>query len=60
MELGLSYARAFLFSRTITESAWDLGDGNERFSPAAPATTSGVGTYSAAADLVGLQVRYTW
>lgn len=60
LSLGLSYSHAFLVTRTVTTSAWDLGDGNERFSPAAPATTSGNGTYAAVADLLGVQVRYRW
>ncbi|MFT4976072.1 MAG: long-subunit fatty acid transport protein [Myxococcota bacterium] len=60
LSLGLSYSRIFLLSRTITDSAWNLGDGNARFSPAAPATTSGVGTYQASADLLGVQLRRRW
>jgi len=56
--VGLSYSRAFLFTREIEDSAWNLGDGNERFSPAAPATTSGNGTYAASADPFGVRVDY--
>ena len=57
--LGLSYSHVFLFTRTVTDSAWNLGDGNDRFSPPAPATTSGNGTYQAVVDSLGLRLQWT-
>jgi hypothetical protein len=56
LELGLSYYKFILFTRTVTDSAWNLGDGNERFSPAYPYTASGDGVYSGAVDGVNFRV----
>lgn len=56
VELGLSYYKFILFTRTVTDSAWNLGDGNERFSPAYPYTASGDGVYSGAVDGVNFRV----
>jgi long-chain fatty acid transport protein len=54
--LGVSYSHFFLFSRTITDSAWDRRDGNERFSPELPYKANANGTYSGYANNVGLRV----
>lgn len=56
LTLGLSYSHFFLFTRTVTDSAWNLQDGNDRFSPSLPSTTSGNGVYSGTANTVGLRV----
>ncbi|MFZ5478156.1 MAG: OmpP1/FadL family transporter [Myxococcota bacterium] len=56
LTLGLTYSHFFLFTREITDSAWDLRDGNERFSPALPYKTSANGTYSGYVNVVGLRV----
>ena len=56
LTLGLSYSHFFLFTREVTDSAWNLQDGNERFSPALPYKTSANGTYSGTADTIGLRV----
>jgi len=53
--LGLAYSKFFLFTREITDSAWNLGDGNERFTPDTPYKASGNGTYSGAVDAVGVR-----
>ncbi|MCB9777654.1 MAG: outer membrane protein transport protein [Alphaproteobacteria bacterium] len=54
--VGLSYTKYFLFTRTITDSAWDRRDGNERFSPELPYKASTNGTYSGNVDTVGLRL----
>ncbi len=56
LTLGLSYSHYFLQTRTITHSAWNLQDGNKRFSPSFPYTTSGNGVYSGSVNAVGLRV----
>lgn len=56
LALQLAYSKFFLFSREITDSAWNLGDGNERFSPEYPFLTSGNGTYSGNVDVFGLRL----
>lgn len=56
LELGLTYGHVFLFTRTITDSAWNLQDGNERFSPALPYKSNADGVYSGTADQVGVRV----
>ncbi len=56
LTLGLSYSHYFLMTRVVTDSAWNLQDGNTRFSPALPYTTSGNGTYSGSVNAVGLRV----
>ncbi len=53
---GLTYSKFLLFTREITDSAWNLGDGNERFSPSVPAVSSGNGTYSGAVDIFGFRL----
>jgi long-chain fatty acid transport protein len=56
LTLGLSYSHYFLMTREITDSAWNLQDGNQRFSPELPYSTSGNGTYSGSVNAVGLRV----
>jgi len=56
VELGFSYSKFILFTRDITDSVWNLGDGNDRFSPAVPAVTNTNGTYSGKVDIFGLRV----
>lgn len=61
-QIGLSYAKFFLFDRTITNSAWDVRDAesndyvDDRFSPQNPYKASTNGTYDGEADSVGLRV----
>jgi long-subunit fatty acid transport protein len=54
--VGLTYSKNFLFTREITDSAWNLQDGNERFSPATPYKASANGTYEGAVDAIGLRL----
>lgn len=54
--VGLAYSKFFLIPREITDSAWNLQDGNERFSPATPYKASGNGTYKGNVDVIGLRV----
>ncbi|MFH1466124.1 MAG: outer membrane protein transport protein [Pseudomonadota bacterium] len=54
--LGLAYSKFFLLTREITDSAWNLQDGNARFSPVTPYKASANGTYSGAADALGLRI----
>jgi len=56
LSLGLGYTKYFLFTRTITDSAWDLRDGNSRFSPQLPYVASTNGTYKGSVDTLGLRV----
>lgn len=56
LTLGASYSHYFLMTREVTDSAWNLQDGNERFSPALPYSSSGNGTYSGSCDAFGLRV----
>lgn len=56
LELGLTYGHVFLFTRTITDSAWNLQDGNDRFSPELPYKASANGVYSGSVNHVGLRV----
>lgn len=56
--VGLAYSKFFLLTREITDSAWNLQDGNERFSPSLPSKTNANGTYSGLADSVGLRLSY--
>jgi long-subunit fatty acid transport protein len=62
LTVGVSYAKYFLFERTITNSAWDVRDESdpayrdEFFSPKNPYKASTNGVYSAKADMVGLRV----
>lgn len=56
LTLGLSYGHFFLFTREITDSAWDRRDGNARFSPALPYKSNANGTYSGGVNTVGLRV----
>lgn len=54
--LGLGYTKYFLFERTITDSAWDLRDGNTRFSPELPYKAGTNGTYGGLVDSIGLRI----
>ena len=54
--LGLAYTKYFLMTRTIKDSAWDLRDGNERFSPELPYKAGTNGTYSGQVDGLGLRL----
>ena len=56
LELGLAYTKYLLVKREITTSAWDLRDGNTRFSPELPYKSSTNGTYQGVVDTVGLRV----
>jgi len=56
VQLGLGYHKFFLMDRVVTDSAWDLRDGNERFSPELPYTAGSNGTYSGAVDGLSLRV----
>ncbi len=56
LHLGLNYSKFFLFTREVTDSAWNLQDGNERFSPETPYKASTNGTYSGKADSLGLRI----
>lgn len=55
--LGLNYTKYFLFTREITDSAWDLRDGNPRFSPELPYKAGTNGTYKGNADSIGLRLQ---
>lgn len=57
LTLGVSYSHFFLFTREITTSAWNLQDGNERFSPALPYKTNADGVYSGSVNVVGVRVE---
>ncbi len=63
--IGLAYSKFFLFTREITNSAWDVRDTasadyvDERFSPKNPYKAGANGTYEGAADSVGLRVGVT-
>lgn len=56
VEVGVGYTHYFLFTRTVTDSAWNLGDGNTRFSPALPYKSNADGTYSGAVNSFGLRL----
>lgn len=56
LTVGLNYTKYFLFTREITSSAWDLRDGNPRFSPELPYKAGTNGSYGGAVDSVGLRV----
>jgi len=58
--VGLSYSKFFLQTRNIVDSAWNLGDGNERFTTELPYTSSTNGVYSGAVDIVGVRVQMDW
>ena len=55
-ELGLGYYKFLLMDRNVTDSAWNLQDGNERFSPELPYNAGSNGLYTGAVD--GLSVRF--
>ena len=54
--VGLGYTKYFLFTREITNSAWQLGDGNTRFSPELPYKTSANGTYGGKVNTLGVRL----
>ncbi len=54
--LGLGYTKYFLFTREITDSAWDLRDGNARFSAELPYKTSTNGTYAGKVNTLGVRL----
>ena len=56
LELGLTYGHVFLFTRTVTDSAWNLQDGNERFSPELPYKSNANGVYSGSVNHLGVRV----
>ncbi len=57
--VGVSYSKFFLFDRTITNSAWDGGGPDARFSPTAPPfNVSSDGEYTADVDIVGMRVEW--
>ena len=58
--LGLNYAKYFLVTREVTTSAWNLQDGDSRFSPSLPSKTSTNGTYSGATDGVNIRLAFNF
>nr|MBA2321602.1 hypothetical protein [Deltaproteobacteria bacterium] len=58
VQIGLAYTKYFLFTRTITTSAWDLRDGNERFSPELPYKAGTNGVYKGSVDTVGVRLAF--
>ncbi len=54
--VGLSYSKFFTKDRVVTDSAWDLRNGDERFSPETPYKASTNGTFSSKVDIVGLRL----
>jgi long-subunit fatty acid transport protein len=54
--MGLAYSKFLLMKREIKDSAFDLRDGNERFSPELPYKAGANGTYSGRADSLGVRV----
>lgn len=58
--LGLNYTKYFLMTREVTTSAWNLQDGDSRFSPSLPSKTSTNGTYSGATDGVNIRLAFNF
>lgn len=58
--LGLTYSHFFLFTRDVTDSAFNLGDGNDRFTPTLPYTSNTDGVYSGYVNNVGLRLTADW
>lgn len=59
MTLGLSYSKFYLVDRYVSDTAWNNGSTDERFSPTeAPVNVSGDGHYRGKVDIVG--VRLGW
>jgi long-subunit fatty acid transport protein len=59
MTIGLSYSKFFLVERNVTDTAWDNGSTDTRFSPKeAPLNVSGDGNYSGKVDIVGLRLGW--
>ena len=56
LTLGLAYTKYFLFTREITDSAWDLRDGNPRFSPELPYKAGTNGSYAGNVDTLGVRI----
>jgi hypothetical protein len=62
VELGLTYEKFFLFTRTVTNSAWGASKDSddyvdERFSPTSPPyQVSANGTYKGDVDIFGIRV----
>jgi long-chain fatty acid transport protein len=56
LHLGLAYTKYFLFTRDITDSAWDLRNGDTRFSPELPYKTSTNGSYGGKVDTLGVRI----
>jgi len=56
LTLGLSYSKFFLITRDIKDSAWNLQDGNDRFSPSLPYKTNANGTYKGQVDTLGVRI----
>ena len=53
---GVSYAKFFTFDRTITNSVWDIGNGDPRFSPETPYKANTNGTFSSKVDIAGVRL----
>lgn len=58
--VGLNYTKYFLTTREVTTSAWNLQDGDSRYSPSLPYKTSANGTYSGAVDGVNLRLAFNF
>jgi hypothetical protein len=58
--VGLNYTKYFLTTREITTSAWNLQDGDSRYSPSLPYKTSANGTYSGATDGINLRLAFNF
>ncbi|NOY27975.1 MAG: hypothetical protein GXP62_19085 [Oligoflexia bacterium] len=56
LTVGLSYTKYVLFTRNITDSAWDLRDGNARFSPELPYKAGTNGSYGGHVDTLGVRI----
>ena len=53
---GVSYAKFFTVDRVITNSVWDIGNGDPRFSPETPYKANTNGTFSSKVDIAGVRL----
>ena len=59
MTMGLAYSKFFLFTRSVSGTAWGADVPDERFSPTeAPYNVSGDGVYEGRVDIVGFRLGY--
>jgi len=58
MSIGLAYTKYFLITREITDSAWDLRNGDTRFSPELPYKAGTNGTYKGNVDTLGVRFAF--